>query len=177
MNQPSHCEPDQRRLRHQAILLLALFLFVTSGLRAQVVNATLTGTVKDSSGAVIAGARVVATNLGTNLTHETVTDTQGNYRLPSLVPGQYKLQADLQGFKTSLISGITLQVAQQARVDVELQVGEVTQTLDVVGTAPVIDTESPTIGSVVDQKKMVEYNAITRHQRRDLNHSESGIPS
>ena len=71
-------------------------------------------------------------------------------------PGQYKVQAELQGFKTSVISGITLQVAQQARVEIELQVGEVTQTLDVVGTAPVIDTESPTIGSVVDQKKVVE---------------------
>ena len=138
------------------LLLLLLSLFIVPSLQAQVVNATLTGTVKDSSGAVIAGAKVVATNTGTNLTHETVTDTQGNYRLPSLVPGQYKLQAELQGFKTSVISGITLQVAQQARVDVELQVGEVTQTLDVVGTAPVIDTESPTIGSVIDQKKVVE---------------------
>ena len=68
-------------------------------LQAQVVNATLTGTVKDSSGAVIASARVVATNVGTNLTHETVTDAQGNYRLPSLAPGQYKVQAELQGFK------------------------------------------------------------------------------
>ena len=138
------------------VLLLLLCLFIAPSLQAQVVNATLTGTVKDSSGAVIAGAKVVATNTGTNLTHETVTDTQGSYRLPSLIPGQYKLQAELQGFKTSMISGITLQVAQQARVDVELQVGEVTQTLDVVGTAPVIDTESPTIGSVIDQKKVVE---------------------
>jgi len=139
-----------------SVLMLLLSIFIVPPLQAQVVNATLTGTVKDSSGAVIAGAKVVATNSGTNLTHETVTDAQGNYRLPSLVPGQYKLQAELQGFKTSVISGIVLQVAQQARVDVELQVGEVTQTLDVVGTAPVIDTESPTIGSVVDQKKVVE---------------------
>ena len=100
----------------------------------------------------IAGAKVVATNTGTNLTHETMTDTQGNYRLPSLVPGQYKLQAEMQGFKTSVISGITLQVAQQARVDVELQVGEVTQTLDVVGTAPVIDTESPTSPGLRDSQ-------------------------
>jgi hypothetical protein len=133
-----------------------LFLALVPTVQAQVVNATLTGTVKDSSGAVIAGAKVVAINTATNLTHETVTDNQGNYRLPSLPPGQYRVQTELQGFKTSLISGIVLQVAQQARVDVELQVGEVTQTLDVVGTAPVIDTESPTIGSVVDQKKVVE---------------------
>ena len=138
------------------VLLLLLSLLIAPTLQAQVVNATLTGTVKDSSGAVIASAKVVATNTATNLTHETVTDAQGNYRLPSLAPGQYKVQAELQGFKTSVISGITLQVAQQARVEIELQVGEVTQTLDVVGTAPVIDTESPTIGSVVDQKKVVE---------------------
>jgi hypothetical protein len=94
--------------------------------------------------------------VGTNLTHETVTDSQGSYRLPSLPPGQYKVQAELQGFKISVISGIVLQVAQQARVDLELQLGEVTETIDVVGTAPIIDTESPTIGSVVDQKKVVE---------------------
>ena len=148
--------PARWQVNTFAVLLLLLSLFIAPGLQAQVVNATLTGTLKDSSGAVIAGAKVVATNTGTNLTHETMTDTQGNYRLPSLVPGQYKLQAEMPGFKTSVISGITLQVAQQARVDVELQVGEVTQTLDVVGTAPVIDTESPTIGSVVDQKKVVE---------------------
>ncbi len=100
-----------------AVLLFLLSLFIAPTLQAQVVNATLTGTVKDSSGAVIASAKVVATNMGTNLTHETVTDAQGNYRLPSLPPGQYKVQAELQGFKTSVISGITLQVAQQARVE------------------------------------------------------------
>ena len=99
------------------VLLLLLSLLIAPTLQAQVVNATLTGTVKDSSGAVIASAKVVATNVGTNLTHETVTDAQGNYRLPSLPPGQYKVQAELQGFKTSVISGITLQVAQQARVE------------------------------------------------------------
>ena len=99
------------------VLLLLLSLLIAPTLQAQVVNATLTGTVKDSSGAVIASAKVVATNTGTNLTHETVTDAQGNYRLSSLPPGQYKVQAELQGFKTSVISGITLQVAQQARVE------------------------------------------------------------
>jgi hypothetical protein len=139
-----------------AVLLILLTFLIAPAAQAQVVNATLTGTVKDSSGAVIAGSKVVATNMGTNLTHETATDSQGNYRLPSLPPGRYKVQAEMQGFKTSVISGIVLQVAQQARVDVELQLGEVTQTIDVVGTAPVIDTESPTIGSVVDQKKVVE---------------------
>lgn len=137
-------------------VLALLSLAAAPALQAQVVNASLTGTVKDPSGAVIAGAKVTATNAATNLTHETITDTQGIYRLPSLVPGQYKLQAELQGFKISVISGIILQVAQQARVDVILEVGEITQTIDVVGTAPVIDTESPTIGSVVDQKKVVE---------------------
>ena len=63
------------------VLLLLLSLLIAPTLQAQVVNATLTGTVKDSSGAVIASAKVVATNTGTNLTHETVTDAQGNYRL------------------------------------------------------------------------------------------------
>ncbi len=156
MKHLNECIPGRLQSGSCAVLLFLLALLIAPALQAQVVNAALTGTVKDSSGAVIAGAKVVATNTGTNLTHETTTDSQGSYRLPSLAPGRYKLQAELQGFKTSVISEITLQVAQQARVDVELQVGEVTQTIDVVGAAPVIDTESPTIGSVVDQKKVAE---------------------
>lgn len=156
MKHLNDCIPGRLQSGSCVVLLFLLSLFIAPTLQAQVVNATLTGTVKDSTGAVIAGTKVVATNAGTNLTHETTPDSQGSYRLPSLAPGRYKLQAELQGFKTSVISGITLQVAQQARVDVELQVGEVTQTIDVVGTASTIDTESPTIGSVVDQKKIVE---------------------
>ena len=94
----------------------------------QMVNATLTGTVKDSSGAVVPQAVVKVTDLSTGVTTTTTSDSAGNYIFPSLAPATYTLSAERSGFRTTVITGITLAVYGKSTMDVELRVGEVTQT-------------------------------------------------
>ena len=130
-------------------------IFICAALSAQVPTAVLTGIVKDSSGAVIANVKVVAINTGTNLTREAVTDESGTYRIPALNPGPYRLEAETVGFKKATASDIVLEVGQQARVDVEMQVGDVTQTLEVTGRPSLVNTENNQIGGVINQSRVV----------------------
>ncbi|MFN0165190.1 MAG: carboxypeptidase regulatory-like domain-containing protein [Bryobacteraceae bacterium] len=133
---------------------LTLTLGATAG-TAQVVNATVTGTAKDPSGAVIAGAKVRAVNTDTNFDYKTETDSSGLYAFRSLPPGSYRLEAEASGFQKYVASGVTLQVNQQARIDLALQVGEMTQTVDVAATTPLIDTEAPVVGGVIPDRNIV----------------------
>jgi hypothetical protein len=130
-------------------------IFTCAALSAQVPTAVLTGIVKDSSGAVIANVKVVAINAGTNLTREAVTDESGTYRIAALNPGPYRLEAEAAGFKKATASNIVLEVGQQARVDVEMQVGDVTQTLEVTGRPSLVNTENNQIGGVINQSRVV----------------------
>lgn len=81
------------------LFLIAFLILNCSRVQAQVANATLTGTVKDASGAVMPGVKVTVTNVATNLDREILTDQTGSYRVPALNPGEYKVEAALQGFK------------------------------------------------------------------------------
>ena len=136
-------------------LLFLNFLIVAPLAEAQVTTATLTGIVRDPSGAVMPNVKVTVTNVETNISREVQTNDTGAYRMPALNPGNYTIAAELAGFKKALLPGIVLQVNQQGRVDITLEVGEITETLTVEGAAPIIDTESPMIGGVVDETKVV----------------------
>ncbi|MEO7649719.1 MAG: TonB-dependent receptor, partial [Bryobacteraceae bacterium] len=118
-------------------------------------TATLTGLVKDATGAVVPDVKVTATNTNTNLSREATTDASGTYRIPALNPGPYRLETVAPGFKSATLSNIVLQVAQQVRVDVDLQVGDVSQSLEVTGTASLIDTESNMIGGVINESRVI----------------------
>src|SRR5437899_1444177 len=133
------------------------FLVLAAGLLpAQVPTATLTGLVKDATGAVVPEVKVTATNTNTNLSRETITDASGAYSIPALNPGPYRLDATAKGFKSATLSNIVLQVAQQVRVDVDLQVGDVSQSLEVTGAASLVDTESNMIGGVINESRVVK---------------------
>ncbi len=122
---------------------------------AQVPTAVITGIVKDSTGAVVPNAKVTAVNAGTGLTREAITGDSGTYRIAALNPGPYRLEAEASGFKKASVSEIVLEVGLQARVDVELQVGDVTQTLEVTGRPSIVNTESNLIGGVINQDRVV----------------------
>lgn len=122
---------------------------------AQVPTAVLTGVVKDSTGALVPNVKVAAISTDTNLSRQVTTDESGTFRIAALNPGPYRLEAEGSGFKKSTIGGIVLEVGQQSRVDVEMQVGDVTQTIEVAGHASVINTESNLIGGVIDTKRVV----------------------
>jgi len=116
----------------------------------------VTGLVTDPSGSIIAGATIVITNSQTNVTRITTTNSAGDYAFPALLPGVYNMKAEMQGFRGEAREGVELQVEQIARIDFHLQLGAVTQTVEVAGGAPLLTTESATVGTVIDNNRMEE---------------------
>ncbi len=135
----------------------ALFaLFGCAVVSAQSPTATVTGQVTDPGGAAVPGAKVVARNPATNISHEGVANDQGLYTIPLLPPGEYQVSVEAQGFNKEIRNGLTLQIGDVARFDFSLQVGESRQIVEVQATAPLTQTENASVGDVVDNKKVVE---------------------
>ena len=137
--------------------LLALLICCFGALpgRAQTA-ATLSGQVTDVSGAAIPAAKVKATNVGTGVETNTTSDSSGNYSFPDLAPATYNITVDAPGFKTELLNGTKLDVAQKARLDVHLQIGSVDTQVEVNGAAPLVDTNSASVGTVIGQRETVD---------------------
>lgn len=139
------------------ILLLVLGLLVLPQLsHAQIVTATLYGSVADPSGAAIPAATIMATNVATGIETKTTADAAGNYIFPSLPPANYSIAVEKAGFKTTVISGVTLLVDQKARVDVQLRVGQVNTSVEVSGAAPLVETSTASVGTVVGEQEVVD---------------------
>lgn len=124
--------------------------------QAQEVTARLSGAVKDSAGGVVPDAALAATNNSTGVVTRTISDASGNYLFPTLAPGTYRLSVEKAGFTTAVMSGISLNVDQKASLDVVLQVGQVTQSLNVEALAPLVDSSSASMGTVVDQQPILD---------------------
>ena len=123
---------------------------------AQVATAELSGTVLDPSGAAVANAKVIATATATNVSHNTVSENNGNYVISFLPPGDYAVTVEAPGFRKLVQNGVSLQINQQANLDFTLQVGDVTQTMEVTGQAPLLESESSSLGTVVNQQLVNE---------------------
>lgn len=139
-----------------APLLATIWLCLLVPCYGQVVTARLSGTVTDSSGGVVPGASIAMTNVGTGFTIRATSDTDGVYNFQSLPPGTYRLVATKEGFKSRALTGIQLLVAQQARIDVELEVGAVTTTVEVSGAAPMVESTTASIGTVIGAQETVQ---------------------
>jgi hypothetical protein len=135
---------------------IACILFLCLNLVAQQETATITGEVKDATGALVPKATITVTNIGTNISVKTETNDQGSYTVPSLRPGDYTVTAEKSGFNKTLRSGVTLQVNQFTRIDITLQIGQVSEVVEVAGGAPLLETETSSRGSVIDQRKIVD---------------------
>jgi hypothetical protein len=137
-------------MRKQIQLLIAIVcvLFATQS-HAQNIFGAIVGTVSDPSGAVLPGATVTATNLGTGQKRVVAAGTQGNYSILSLPRGQYMIDIDAQGFKHFSRSPIVVTVNQEARVDVQMQIGEQNQQVTVTGAPPIMQTDSASLGQVI----------------------------
>ncbi|MBV8707283.1 MAG: TonB-dependent receptor, partial [Acidobacteriaceae bacterium] len=123
---------------------------------AQVSTAELSGTVLDPSGAAVANAKVTATATATNLAHSTISESNGDYVISLLPPGDYTVTVETPGFRKLVQNGVSLQINQQANLDFTLQIGDVTQTLEVTGQAPLLESESSSLGTVVNQQLVNE---------------------
>ena len=116
----------------------------------------ISGQVTDASGGILVGATVVVTNTETNAVREALTNSAGNYVFPNLLPGVYSLRVDLQGFQPKVMNKIELQVQQTVRLDVSLSLGSVEVAVEVSGTSPMINITDATVGTVVDNRQIVE---------------------
>src|SRR5690349_6494254 len=142
-----------KNLSSQVVLFLVLIAAAVV-CPAQDVSGTLTGIVKDPTGAVIPNALVQATNTGTQARFESTTDGSGAYSLRSIPIGVYQLTVSSQGFKRYEATSIRLQVNEVLRLDVTLDVGAATEAVTVTGQAVVVDTSTQTLKTVIDQKRI-----------------------
>jgi outer membrane receptor protein involved in Fe transport len=138
------------------IIFAAAFavLLVAGGLHGQSTRGVLVGSVTDPSGGRVANAAVSVTDQATNSAVRTTTTQDGQYTVTNLEPGLYRVSVEAAGFKTAAVSGVTLNVNQTARVDVRLEVGELTTSVSVDASAPVVQSETTSIGSVVDNRQV-----------------------
>ncbi|MCC6391932.1 MAG: carboxypeptidase regulatory-like domain-containing protein, partial [Bryobacterales bacterium] len=116
----------------------------------------ITGTVTDSTTAVVAAAAVVVTNTATGQVRRVETNETGNYTAPFLPPGVYSIRVEKEGFKAATRGDVRLQVADSVRVNFIIEVGSVSESIEVQGGAPLLTTESGTVGTVIDNRRIVE---------------------
>ena len=139
-------------MRRVPALLLVFLLSSTPVLRAQSTNASLAGRVTDPSKASIAVAKVAAISTATNLRYETNTNTSGEYFLANLPPGTYRLEIEKPGFKKLIKPEMILHVQDALAIDFEMTLGSASETVTVESGAPLVNTESATVSTVIDQK-------------------------
>lgn len=145
--------------------LILVVVCAALGLTAwgQTSTGTITGSITDTSGAMIAGAKVQIVNTGTNAKVDVSTNLEGTYTAPLLPPGSYKVAVAASGFKGFEQAGIQLQVQQQARVNIVLQVGAMTESVTIQGDAALVEATTSSIGKVVDNKRILELPLNTRN--------------
>ncbi len=144
----------RKRLLTLLWLMLYLMVFTAPLCWAQVDSSRIVGTVVDSSGAVVTDATVKVVNTGTNITVSATTNEFGEYTATSLKPGVYSISAEKSGFKTAVQSAIKLDINQVARVDFSLQPGEVTERVEVTAAEPQIESQTSSIGQVIEETRV-----------------------
>jgi len=145
-------------MRHSSrftFVLLLVLILVTPALVHADVTGSILGVVRDKTQAVVAGARVVATNVETNLTRETTSAPDGAYRFLALPAGTYKVTATASGFQQYVTIDIDVKVNDQLRIDITLEVGGVQQEVNVTANAVQVETASTQLGDVIESKKML----------------------
>ena len=132
----------------------ALLALSTIKMPGQAITGTLIGTVRDATGAVIAAAHVTATNVQTNIAQSTVSGSGGDYTIPNLSPGRYKVSAQTTGFATFVNTDINLQIQQTTRVDFSLAPGQTTQEINVTAELPLVQSTTSDLGHVIESRQM-----------------------
>lgn len=158
------------RLRLGVVDHLRSFLFLLAALAigsvlapGQEVTATINGTVTDPSGRAIPGATVTATDLDRNVKTTAATNAAGTYSFPRLPVSRYSIRVEAKGFQAAVKPEILLVLNQVAKVDVQLQVGNVSQTVEVTTAPPILETESTNVQTLIDSRAIVSMPLSTRN--------------
>jgi hypothetical protein len=138
----------------RSLLLVLTSLLLSVPCLAQTLG-TIAGEIRDSSGALVPGVSVTVTNKATNATRTTFTNAVGLYDLPALPPGAYLVKSELDGFKTAT-RDVELRVQQTVRVNFTLELGTIAEMATVVGVSPLVETSNATIGTVIENRRIVE---------------------
>ena len=138
-------------MRGAPLLAALLLLSFTSALRAQSTNASLTGRVSDQQKALIVDAKVAVISAATNVRAETTTNSSGEYYLANLAPAPYRIEIEKPGFKRLVKPDLVLHVQDALKLDFEMTLGDVSETVTVEGGAPLVNTESATVSTVINQ--------------------------
>src|SRR5258708_19157288 len=136
--------------------ILGFWLMVSLPLHAQVAGATLSGTVMDQSGGVVPQGAITVKNIATGITRNSATSAAGFYSAPNLLPGTYEIRAAAQGFSSHVQTGIKLTVGEQQILNFTLQVGQMTQTVEVTTEAPNVELASSAISATVNSTTVRE---------------------
>ena len=142
------------RLRFLFLCLMVLFL-TSQRIYAQFDTATVLGTVRDASGAVVPNATVKLRNIATGIEVSTATDTEGNYQFFNVKIGTYQISAEMQGFAKAVADNIQVTVNARQRIDLALKAGQLTETVVISDTAPLLETESSDRGQIINREQIV----------------------
>ncbi len=138
------------------VLILAFAAILSCDLHAQAVTATLVGTVLDQSGAKVPGAKIVASATGTGQTREVITNGSGNYSIPDITPGSYTVSVEATGFRRQSRTGVDIVVDTTARVDFDVALGDVSETVTVSTAPPLLQTDRGDISTKLDTEKLAD---------------------
>ena len=144
------------------LFLACLWLSAASLLFAQGNSGSILGTITDSSGAVVASAKVSVTNTRTSVKVESTADELGNYLFNFLAPGTYRVETEVAGFK-KFSREVALETGRQLRVDVALETGAVTETVNVTASTPLLETETGTLGATIENRQVISLPTIGRN--------------
>src|SRR5882724_10460100 len=139
-----------------AVVLGAVLPGFSAPVMGQAVNATLLGAVTDTSGAVVAGAKVTATEMKTGVSRSTTTNDSGNYAFANLPPGLYEVVTEKQGFKKAVRSGVDVVVNTDTRVNLALDPGAISESVVVTAETPILQTDRADVGAKIDSKQVVD---------------------
>ena len=153
---PAVGDPINRCYLGVALLITTILLGFSPPVVGQAVNATLLGTVTDSSGAVVAGANVNITEMNMGVTRSVTTNDSGNYEVPNLLPGVYQVTVKHVGFRQETRPGVELTVNSTVRVDLQLHPGEATETMVVTAEVPTLQTDRADVGGKVELTQLAE---------------------
>jgi hypothetical protein len=146
-----------------ASLVAMLLVGLVPPVSAQEVSAGITGVVSDPSGAAIVGATVVAKEANRGFEYTTETNAVGVYVFPRIPGGTYELTVEAQGFRKYVQSRLVLEVNQRARIDINMQLGAVTETIEVTGEVPLLNTDTTIVGQTVDSTNLTETPLASRN--------------
>lgn len=130
---------------------------------AQITTTTMIGTIADSTGAAVPNAQVMATNIGTNLARTATTNSQGEYRIEFLPVGSYQVEVSAPGFKKFVRGGVVLEINETARVDAQLQIGGLNETVTVTSEAPLVNTDNAVVGRTVENAEIIDLPIVNRN--------------